>query len=264
MYMWLVLSTFLAILAGYALPIRSDIAEKKEVPVAAAHIMKMAIKHRIAKKYVESYTWPNYCGSPAYDPYAHSDSEGEGTSPSKPEECDEASRIGYVGSPDNDNTDVYEYKGFFDRVEDSVSSTFINVETSGETSYETIAVDSAYTSQILCYNDSESGEGTEESVAQTEDCSNAAYRYLITYGNLDQKWLVYEDSTLVKPRDDIMKGFAVHFAQDEPVGYVVRDENSIKIINYFGMEFALDKIPASRINNTNCASGKCIMYFSKL
>ena len=47
MYLWLVLSTFLAILAGYTLPMRSDSSEKMDVPVASAYIMKMEVKNEL-------------------------------------------------------------------------------------------------------------------------------------------------------------------------------------------------------------------------
>ena len=59
--MWLVLSTFLAILAGYSLPIRSDIESDKNGQVGSAFVYRMVINHRQSMEYVRLNKWPYYC-----------------------------------------------------------------------------------------------------------------------------------------------------------------------------------------------------------
>ena len=63
MYIWLVLSTFLAILAGYSLPLRSDTSEKVDVPVATASAMRMVVNHKVALNYLRKQKWPFKCTS---------------------------------------------------------------------------------------------------------------------------------------------------------------------------------------------------------
>ena len=63
MYIWLVLSTFLAILAGYSLPLRSDTSDKVDVPVATASAMRMVVTHKVALNYLRTQKWPFKCTS---------------------------------------------------------------------------------------------------------------------------------------------------------------------------------------------------------
>ncbi|MBE6453741.1 MAG: hypothetical protein E7017_02505 [Alphaproteobacteria bacterium] len=64
MYVWVVLTTFLAMIAAYVLPIRPDMHEKTVVPVAQARVMQLVAKQRAASQYMLEREWPYYS-----DPY---------------------------------------------------------------------------------------------------------------------------------------------------------------------------------------------------
>lgn len=64
MYVWVVLTTFLAMIAAYVLPIRPDMHEKTVVPVAQARVMQLVAKQRAASQYMIERAWPYYS-----DPY---------------------------------------------------------------------------------------------------------------------------------------------------------------------------------------------------
>ena len=67
MYIWLVLTTFLAILAGYSLPMRYDAYQRTDVPIASAHMLKMVVNHRTALSYGKHNKWPFVCVGGAID-----------------------------------------------------------------------------------------------------------------------------------------------------------------------------------------------------
>lgn len=58
MYIWVVLTTFLALIAAYFLPIRPDTQEMLTVPVAQARVMQMLVKQEAAKRYMEERAYP--------------------------------------------------------------------------------------------------------------------------------------------------------------------------------------------------------------
>ena len=60
MYVWVVLTTFLAMIAAYVLPIRPDMHEKTVVPVAQARVMQLVVKQRAASQYMIERAWPYY------------------------------------------------------------------------------------------------------------------------------------------------------------------------------------------------------------
>ena len=51
MYIWVILTTFLAMLASFSLSVRSDMRDLTVVPVAEAELGKMFIQHRAATNY---------------------------------------------------------------------------------------------------------------------------------------------------------------------------------------------------------------------
>ena len=51
MYVWVVLATFLAILASYTLPVRPDSYQLESQPLAEAELNKLSVKHIAATKY---------------------------------------------------------------------------------------------------------------------------------------------------------------------------------------------------------------------
>ena len=52
MYIWVVLATFLAMLASYTLSMRADIRKVAVEPMAEAEIAKLVSKHRAAGRYI--------------------------------------------------------------------------------------------------------------------------------------------------------------------------------------------------------------------
>jgi hypothetical protein len=58
MYIWVVLTTFLALIAAYFLPVRPDTQEILTVPVVQANIMQMLVKQEAAKQYMKERAYP--------------------------------------------------------------------------------------------------------------------------------------------------------------------------------------------------------------
>lgn len=60
MYIWVVLTTFLALIAAYVLPVRPDTQEVLTVPVAQARIMQMLVRQEAAKQYMKEQEYPYF------------------------------------------------------------------------------------------------------------------------------------------------------------------------------------------------------------
>ena len=60
MYLWVVLTTFLAMIAAYLLPIRSDTQKAVNVPVAQAKMMQMAVKQKAGILFMKENAYPYY------------------------------------------------------------------------------------------------------------------------------------------------------------------------------------------------------------
>ena len=60
MYIWVVLTTFLAIIAAYILPVRPDTEEMVTVPVAQARIMQMLVRQQAGIQYLKERAWPYF------------------------------------------------------------------------------------------------------------------------------------------------------------------------------------------------------------
>lgn len=58
MYIWVVLTTFLAILAAFALPMRQDTPMLIDVPVAEAHVVKLVARQKAVLEYMKRNAWP--------------------------------------------------------------------------------------------------------------------------------------------------------------------------------------------------------------
>lgn len=59
MYIWVVLATFIAMLASFMLPSRDDIRKVTVEPLAEAQVAKLVTKHRSACSYAQANTPPN-------------------------------------------------------------------------------------------------------------------------------------------------------------------------------------------------------------
>ena len=236
MYMWLVLSTFLAILAGYSLPTRSDLSDQKDVPMAAAQVHRMIINHKTSLEYVKSRKWPYFCGGV------------DVSSGVTIEICENSDRIGY-------EADVITSE----MVEDFKHESFVYDEEN-------------YVSRIFCLNEDDT---------EAEDClhveGNDKKRFLVTYGDLHEKWISANDLTssggsgrlVVMPREDLLKGLGENFAHDTLAGYVREDDEGVHIINSWGTKVftLLPWMWEYILSSDKCNekfNGSCIIYMSAI
>ena len=58
MYVWVVLATFLAMIAAYVLPIRPDTEKSVVVPVAQAKLVQMAAMQKAGSQHIKRNSWP--------------------------------------------------------------------------------------------------------------------------------------------------------------------------------------------------------------
>ena len=65
MYIWVLLATFLAMLASYSLSVRPDMRDLTVVPAAEAELGKMLIQHKAARNYIKYHKAP-YATSGSY------------------------------------------------------------------------------------------------------------------------------------------------------------------------------------------------------
>lgn len=232
MYIWLVLSTFLAILAGYSLPMRSDTPEKMNVPVASAHMMKMVIQHRSAQNFIKKHRWPYWCA----------DVTSGVTS------CDEKDRIGF-GPGEIDWEDIKQYvpDGFL-----------VDAGTEG----------TGYKSHIFCYNPDETPvDNCEESEGSSKIKYLVTYGDLhekwLASQTLDSTG--DDEKALVTPSDDMMRAFRNQFGYGEMAGYIREFEETQEIINYQGVsKFTLPEDMWDELSSSCTYNGSCIAYVSVL
>lgn len=163
------------------------------------------------------------------------------------EECDDVDRIGYEAGLVTS-----------DMVEDFKPDDFIFDE-------------EHYISRVFCYN----ADGSE-----AEDClyqeGNEKKRYLVTYGDLHEKWLSSSDWNTsgtdrreVAPRDDILRGLGENFASDTMAGYVREDSEGAYIINGWGTNVFtfLPGMWEEIFNSGMCNkdfNGSCMIYVNAL
>lgn len=234
MYMWLVLSTFLAILAGYSVPMRADAPEKFNVPVTSAHMVKMVINHRSALDYARKLKWPYYCeGVLAGTTVTH---------------CDKDKRIGFAkGRVTAENVAPYVPEGF------SFNSDFL--------------------SDILCFNeDGTEADNCQNVIGAVKMKILFTYGDLHEKWLSSNSLVAGEGATgkpVVTPSEDMIKAFRQHFGYDEFVGYVVENGSNRNIINYQGRNiFTIPPAMWSVMDGSGICNkkynGSCIAYVSVL
>lgn len=233
MYMWLVLSTFLAILAGYSLPMRSDTPEKVNVPVASAHMVKMVINHRSALDYARKLKYPYYCEGVA-----------EGT---HVEGCDKEKRIGFEsGLIEPEYIEAYVPTGF------------------------TYSDD--YLSAILCLNEDNYEITCKNQEGVRKKRFLFTYGDLHEKWLSSNSLVAGEGSSAkpdVTPNEDMIKAFWQHFGSDEYVGYIKEKDGEVNIINYQGIPiFTVPQAMWDYMSGSGSCNitynGSCIAYVSVL
>ena len=242
MYLWLVLSTFLAILAGYSVPMRADAPEKINVPVASAHMLKMVINHRSILSYARHSKWP-YC-------------------------CEEVVTYGDVKTCAKDKRICFEPGRVSKDTTNIMGTTSVSNHISDVYSFS-----DDFLSDIMCFN---------ENGGEADDCKEAPetrkMKILVTYGDLHEKWLSANSliasegsssQSVVSPNEDVITAFRNQFGYDEFVGYVIESSGSADIINYQGKKvFNIPSNMWSVMKSSGVCNehynGSCIAYVSVL
>ena len=234
MYMWLVLSTFLAILADYSLPMRADTPEKFNIPVSSAHIAKMLIKHRSALNYAKQSKWPYYCQG-----------EAEGAIV---DTCEESKQTRFLpGIIQDEYIADYAPEGFSIITDYLAEIMCLNAD---GTEADDCITDSANpkTRYLFTYGDLHEKWLSSNSLVAGEGSS---------------------DKPIVTPSEYVIKAFSEYFGYDEYAGYVKEDEDGAHIINYQGLKvFTIPQemwsVMEGRSNCNINYNGSCIAYVSIL
>ncbi len=187
MYVWVVLTTFLAMLAAYVLPIRQDTQEMVTVPVAQARLSQMTAKHEAGILYMRENAYP----------YVEAGEDGE-----RP--------VGYSSGQISD-----------DVLDDYVPFGFVNSR--------------EYVTAIYCMDKDMTMVRTGEDACVKTD-ENRVQRLLVTYGPIPERWRVVNDG-VVMPSADFMQALRKQFVVKEMVGYAVKGDNPLAVINYEGTRY---------------------------
>lgn len=232
MYLWVVLATFLAALAAYVLPLRSDMTNIYDTPAAQAMLMQMVVKHKAAAEYMLRRTWPYYCEA------------GQKID----EDCLTSYKVDYIPSILSDN-DVAEYLPFG----------FVN--------------NANYTNVIRCVYNTGTEENpifNEKSDCNDDDENNKVLRGLLTYGQIPERWIEFDENDQAFPSKDLEIAMRKHFGRYQMAGHLVKEGDECRneagkycyVQNFEGRRFL---IPASFYNQTfqnTCSSGACFVYLS--
>ena len=224
MYLWIVLATFLAALAGYILPLRNDMVGVVDTPVAQAMMMQMVVKHKAGVEFMKHNGWPFKC--PA------------GTQASG--ECENHSLVDY-----NDLTDV-----------ETGSADFITFGFVNNTSYVNEI-------KCVCDNGSNGNPNYVSATNCNTSCTSnpklAPLRGLLTTGPIPQRWLMFVGDE-IKPSGDLTTAMRKHFSHSQMAGYMVTRDNHYYIRNFEGIDYLIPDM----FNNKNCLDNNdaCFAYLS--
>ena len=232
MYLWVVLATFLAALAAYVLPLRSDMTGVYDTPVAQAMMMQMVVKHKAAAEYMKQRTWPYYCeagqlvnnecltpGNVNYSNFILSDDD---VNPYLP--------FGFTNNPDYVN----------------VIRCVYNIRTEE---------DPVYRAKDNCNDDDE---------------NNKVLRGLLTYGPIPENWLTYDENGQSIPSNDLETAMRKHFGRHQMAGYLYREGEDCRnatgrfcyIQNFEGKRFLIPHSFYTQSFDTACSNGACFVYLS--
>lgn len=237
MYLWVILTTFLAMIAAYYLPVRADTEEKLTVPVAQAQLIQMVAKQKAAMQYMVEHSYPYYC-APGFDCATNSN----------------ARRIvnftsGSIAAAFADGSmATYMPKGFINNPN--------------------------YTTRLYCMKLNHSNNtysNSSDCNRNADDETTTTERALVTYGPIPERWqtLVTEgETTYVRPSPDLMNAMRQQFTKQEIAGYVYDDGNNLIIVNF---EYTTFVVPSpmrtdgnglkSCVDNPN-NHGTCLVYLS--
>lgn len=227
MYLWVVLATFLAALAAYVLPLRSDMTNVVDTPVAQSMMIQMVVKHKAGLEYMKRHGWPFAC------PDGHSYTTND-------KSCEEENMVTYsVGDIDNASSGL-------------ITFGFVN-----NTNYHNQI-------QCLCNNGTEAAPVYAAASCNGECVNNGqksqVLRGLLTYGPVPQHWLTYDSTGNVIPSGDLTTAMRKHFGSSQMAGYIVKSNGNYYIRNFEGKNFLIP----SQFTGKSCIDNNdaCFGYLS--
>ena len=235
MYLWVVLTTFLAMIAAFYLPMRADTADKQDVGVARAQLVQMVAKHKAVMQYMMENTHPYYC-APGHNC----------------NDLDTKRIVGYnAGYVMPGSLAAYMPKGFYENA-NYVSYIYCMKKFKNGSGYE------------------DKGEGATCN-RNDDPPTYTTMRAVITYGAIPEHWQAYTkegDRTLLRPSPDMIAAMREQFSKNEIAGYAYYDASgNIVAVNY---EKTPIEIPAPMIDETGAKglttclneNGTCLVYVS--
>lgn len=196
MYLWVVLTTFLAMIAAYFLPIRQDTHEMLTVPVAQARLIQMVAKHAAGKEFIRRNSWP-YCGIPHDSSLCSAENEI-------------MRDVGFKTGRLDDKT------GF----ETVLPYGFVDNQAIG--------------TYIYCMNVNEAKEPTTlvNNCRKSEDAP--IKRLLVTYAPVPERWRTTAEGGgyAAQPSVDMIQAFREQFGVKTMAGFVDRRDGSVVVVNY--------------------------------
>ncbi len=227
MYLWIVLATFLAALAAYVLPLRSDMVGVVDTPVAQSMMIQMVVKHKAGLEYMKQHGWPFAC------PDGHPYSEADKT-------CETKNMVAYpTGDADEASADY-------------ITFGFIN--------------NPSYHNQIAClcnngtqanpnYVNADCNGSCQQNGEETQ-----VLRGLFTYGPIPQHWMTFDREGKAIPSGDLTTAMRKHFGSSQMAGYIVKTGSNYYIRNYEGRDFLIP----SQFSGRTCINSNdaCFAYLS--
>lgn len=218
MYLWVVLTTFLAMIAAYVLPIRQDTHDLVVVPIAQARLMQMIVKQKAAIQYMVERAWPYYDpnndGSNAYTRKVNYIS-GEITS----DMISDYLPVGFIDNPDyttalycmnEDMTTIKSGSGGCDKVVDETPNRFLLTYGPIPEKWQNISVGEEY------------------------------------------------EIVNMKPSMDLLDALRSHFSKKEMVGYTSMEDGKVYIVNYEGTKYEVPIAVSQNIGMSHYGLEDCI------
>ena len=234
MYLWVVLTTFLAMIAAYYLPIRNDTSDKQDVGVARAQLVQMVAKHKAVMQYMLENMYPYYCAD-GLD--CENDQSARGV-------------VNFTGGYTVDATIApYFPKGFYNNP-NYISRIYCMTRNEATGEYLNKGSD--------CNSNTDTAEAT-------------TVRAAITYGAIPERLRVYSqkgERTVVSPSADLISAMREQFSSNEIAGYAYYNEHDELVVVNF--EKTISELPAPMVNIAEgdgvagCLNeyGTCLVYMS--
>ena len=124
--------------------------------------------------------------------------------------------------------------------------------------------DENYTTYVFCYN----SDGTVSGQWCFDLTSGARRRYVVTYGDLHDKWLSFQSNDECSPDGNVLNGIKGHFSGDILIGYVKPNgDDTASLVNSIGQviyDFDTNMYATMDENCNLRCNGSCIAFVSEL